>query len=197
MLKVHIASSRQKEIGDRCRQWASFEDLGKIHWTTPEDCEVFVSVLYDTILTPEFIKGRRCYNFHPGILPDYRGAGVYSWVLINGEKETGITLHEIDADIDHGPILDVRSFAILPHDTAGRLFEHSMDLLFQMFVEWFPRLLSGEYTKRANLGGRLYLRSELEEAKDLTGLIRGFTFEGKEPAFWCDSRGEKHYITWE
>ena len=93
-----------------------------------DECEVFISVLYDKILPASFLEGRRCYNFHPGILPQYRGAGAFSWAILNGEKETGITLHEIDGDIDHGPIINISRFPVLPYDTASKLYEVACEL---------------------------------------------------------------------
>ena len=94
MYKVHIATSRPEEIGNRCRTYASHNLPNGFELTdVPAECDVFISVLYDTLITEEFIAARRAYNFHPGILPDFRGAGAFSWALLNKEKETGITLH--------------------------------------------------------------------------------------------------------
>ena len=197
MIKVHIATSRPKEIGDRCWMWArqnlpdGFELVDD-----PDECDIFISVLYDTLLTPTFLEGRRCYNFHPGILPDYRGSGTYSWVLLNEDNQTGVTLHEIDPDIDSGPIISIRQISIGERDTAQVLFERCMGLLFNMFVECFPFLLSGKYDTIPNKEGNLYLRKHLEEKKDISHIIRAFTFEGKESAYWYDSKGNKQYVEW-
>lgn len=198
-MKVHLASSRPEQIGNFCREWADAHR--NVHpeaftWSNADDCDVFVSVLYDRIIPEEFIRGRRCYNFHPGILPSYRGSGVYSWVLINKEKETGVTLHEIDKDIDHGPIIDVSRTVICERDTAETLFHRCMNLLFRMFEFWFPKLLANDYITTPNIGGRLYLRRDLERAKDITHIIRAFEFTGKESAFWYDSTGHKHHVRW-
>ena len=182
-MKVHIASSRPKEIGERCYLW-TLDNLpeGFEYTCNPKESDVFISVLFDTLLEPEFIHkpGRRCYNFHPGVLPDYRGSGAYSWALINREPITGVTLHEVDKDIDHGIIIKVEHVAILPTDTAESLFQRSMDLLFRMFKFHFQSLLDNEYITFPNLGGRLYLRKHFDEAKDITHIIKAFTFMGKE-----------------
>ena len=194
MYKVHIATSRQAEIGNRCIAYAKDNLPANFELTDiAEECDVFISVLYDTIISEEFIAARRSYNFHPGILPDFRGAGAFSWALINKEKETGITLHEIDANIDNGPIIDVSKTAITAEDTAGSLFVRCMDLLFNLFVTYFNSLLTGNYTTHANAGGCLYLRKDLEVAKDISHIVRAFTFEGKESAYWIDSEGNKKY----
>lgn len=204
MRKVHIATSRPSEIGNRCKDWAATNTPIEYDITEePDECDVFISVLYDTILNPEFLNDfrngskRRSYNFHPGILPNYRGAGVYSWVLINKETETGVTLHEIDPDIDSGPIIDIARTTIIYQDTAESLFLRCMDLLFQMFVTHYHRILSGEYVTTENEGGNFYSRQSLEGAKDITHMIKAFRFYGKESAYWFDSRGNRRHIEWE
>ena len=197
IVKVHIASSRPKQIGNRCRQWARINLPPGFEMTEiPDDCALFISVLCDTLITKQFIDSRKCYNFHPGILPNYRGSGIYSWVLINKETETGVTLHEIDYNIDSGPIIATSRTQITEHDTADSIFVRCMDLLYSMFVAYFSRLLSGDYQVYPNEGGRLYLRRHLEDAKDISHLVRAFTFKGKESAYWRDSSGVNRYVEW-
>lgn len=194
-MKLYIATSRPEEIGNRCMEWAKKERYELTSWLI--DCDVFISVLYDELIDKEFIDRHRCYNFHPGILPDYRGSGAYSWALINGEVETGITLHEIKYNIDSGPIIEIRRTLIGEHDTAETLFVRCMDILFNMFRYWLPYIVSGEYVTQPNEGGKLYLRKDLELAKDISGLVKGLTFSGKESAYWFDSKGNKHYVEWQ
>jgi len=183
MRKIHIATSR--EIGRRCQDCVS--DMASM-----EDCDIFISILYDKLLTPEFIASKKaCYNFHPGYLPDYRGSGAYSWVIINGESTAGVTLHLIDKDIDHGPILDRRVFPVKDTDTAETLFHQAENIIYDMFKEWLPKLISGQHDLQPNIGGHVYLRKDLDKAKDLTRFVRAFTFEGKDNAYYYNSKGEK------
>lgn len=160
------------------------------------ECDVLISVMYDRLLHQDFLVDRRCYNFHPGILPEYRGAGAYSWAIINGERETGVTLHQIDQDIDHGPIIEVRRFPVTPADTAGSLFAQAEKVMALMFRRWYDRMVTGsvEVTPQEEAYAGIYYRKELERAKDLTRYVRALTFEGKESAYFIDSRGEKIYI---
>jgi methionyl-tRNA formyltransferase len=196
--KVMIASSRNTQIGNRCQAYARqvLPDGYELVYNH-NACDVFISVLYDTLLTKEFIDGRRCYNFHPGILPAYRGAGAYSWALINKEELTGVTLHEIDRNIDSGPTIAKLTTKITAQDTAQTLFDRSMDLLYNLFTTYFQSLIEGScISYPENWGGTLYLRSHLEPQKNLSHYIKAFTFDDKECAYWYDSTGEKHYIEW-
>lgn len=194
-MKVCIASSRPREIGDRCLAWAKENPAPDVQLVeNPRACDVFISVLYDQRVDPNFIAKRRCYNFHPGLLPHYRGCGIYSWVLINRERDTGVTLHEIDYSLDTGAIIETVKTPITEYDTAESLFRRCMDLLYGLFTAYLHRLVASDYVTRPNQGGHLYLKRDLEKAKDISHIIRAFTFRGKESAFWCDRRGAKHYV---
>jgi methionyl-tRNA formyltransferase len=190
-MKVNISSSR--EIGGKCVEWAKKNmPEGWEYVEYKEDCDVFISLMYDELLTEEFLKNRRCYNFHPGILPMYRGAGVFSWVLINGDKECGITLHEIDKDIDHGAIIEIRKFIVEDKNTAQDLYEKGMVVMESMFVDYFRKLLENEYTTQGTVGiDRMYYRKDLEKKKDISNIVRAFTFEGKENSYFINKYGDK------
>lgn len=160
-----------------------------------EECEVFISVLYDTLITEEFIDGRlACYNFHPGVLPEYRGSGAFSWSILNKEAYTGITLHEIDMGIDSGPVIDLRRIPILSNDTAGSLFKRAEEKIFTMFEQWFMRLATGEIRGVPQTSkGHIYYRKDLDVAKDITHIVRAFTFPGKESCYYVKD-GKKIYL---
>lgn len=192
-MKVYIATSRP--IGEECRRWAHWNLPPGFEWGSMDDCDIFISVLYDKIVPAEFIAGKKCFNFHPGLLPQYRGAGAFSWVLINGEKHTGVTLHEIDKDIDHGAIITRGMFEILPEHTAEDLFNLAMAQILTMFKFWFKLIITNDYGKRRfPINRKIYLRKDLEEAKDLTRFVKALTFKGKENAYFINARGEKKYL---
>ena len=198
MIKVFIASSRSQEIGERCREYADDHlPEGYVLCDSPDLCDIFISVLYDTIVSKKFIESKiRCVNFHPGVLPDYRGAGAYSWAIINKEKFTGVTLHEIDHNIDSGPIIDIQTTLIHPQDTAESLFGRCMDILYEMFQDYFIQILSGSYQDSPNVGGNIYLRKDLENAKDITHIVRAFTFKGKENAYFYNHDNKKIFLNY-
>jgi methionyl-tRNA formyltransferase len=74
----------------------------------------------------------RLYNFHPSLLPYYRGPVPSYWCIRNGEERTGITLHEVGAEIDRGRILWQATLPITttdPEDLDGRLSRLGADVL--------------------------------------------------------------------
>src|SRR5262245_20506006 len=57
-------------------------------------------------------------NVHASLLPKYRGAAPIQWAIANGEKETGVTVFQLDAQVDHGSVLGRETTPIGPEETA-------------------------------------------------------------------------------
>ena len=87
-------------------------------------------------------------NTHPSLLPKYRGGNPYSRVILNGETETGVTIHFMDESFDTGDIIAQKSYHIHSKATMGTLFNElnviGIELLLQVLqmyeVEPLPRL---------------------------------------------------------
>ncbi len=62
-------------------------------------------------------------NVHPSLLPKYRGAAPINWTIINGEKETGVTIIKISQQIDGGGMLSQKKVPVLENETAGSLHD--------------------------------------------------------------------------
>lgn len=86
--------------------------------------ELIVVSTFNQIITNAIIRIPKygVINIHPSLLPQYRGTTPTAWVLINGEKETGISVHFIeDETIDSGRIILQSRLKIMPEDTDGIL----------------------------------------------------------------------------
>jgi methionyl-tRNA formyltransferase len=81
-------------------------------------------------------------NVHASLLPDYRGAAPINWVLINGEKITGVTTFWIDKEIDTGKILLQKSIEIMPEWNAGDLHDKLMYLGADLLIETIQKIES-------------------------------------------------------
>ena len=81
-------------------------------------------------------------NVHASLLPDYRGAAPINWVLINGEKITGVTTFWIDKEIDTGKILLQKSIEIMPEWNAGNLHDKLMYLGADLLIETIQKIES-------------------------------------------------------
>ena len=87
---------------------------------------------------------RGAYNMHGSLLPKYRGRVPTNWAVLNGETETGATLHEMAAKPDAGAILAQTSVPILPDDTAQEVFDKVTVAAEQTLWRVLPALLAGE-----------------------------------------------------
>ncbi|MDP9465379.1 MAG: hypothetical protein M3P52_12195 [Actinomycetota bacterium] len=79
-------------------------------------------------------------NLHFGPLPRYRGVAPIAWALINGEAETGVTLHHIKVGVDNGPIISSQSVAILPEDTGRTLYDKCSAAAVELFRNAWPQV---------------------------------------------------------
>ncbi len=85
-------------------------------------------------------------NLHASLLPDYRGAAPINHVIINGEKETGITTFLIDHQIDTGNILLQKKINIAPYETAGTLHEKIKSDGAKLVIQTIDGLISKNIT---------------------------------------------------
>lgn len=165
--------------------------------TDIEEADIVFSIYEKKLFTKEFIDSKKkVFNFHHGKLPDYRGCGTHTWAIVNGEKDFTITLHEVDYGIDTGAVIDEYSYPIEDTDTAELLVLKGNEVVVALFVKWFEKLCKGEYeTKKQTWKGNLYQRKDLEKLKDLSRVVRAFQFTRKEPCFYDDASGQRHYLT--
>ena len=87
--------------------------------------EAIVVVAYGQLLPKPMLTlpPHGCLNLHASLLPKYRGAAPISWAIIRGDTLTGVTIMQMEARMDAGPILLQRAQPIRPHDTAATLSE--------------------------------------------------------------------------
>ncbi|KAA3617049.1 MAG: hypothetical protein D8M58_04365 [Calditrichaeota bacterium] len=80
-------------------------------------------------------------NFHPSLLPKYRGASPFHGAILNGEKETGITVHHINSGIDTGNIIIQKSFKIDKYEMINTLIKRSHKVASQLAFEVISKKL--------------------------------------------------------
>ena len=90
----------------------------------------------------------RVLNIHPALLPKYGGQGMYGdrvheAVLAAGERETGVTIHLVDEEYDHGPIVAQCTVPVVAEDTVASLSKRVIDREHEFLVEALERLATG------------------------------------------------------
>jgi methionyl-tRNA formyltransferase len=107
--------------------------------------DLVLSVFYRDLLSARVLAAGRlaALNLHPSLLPAYRGRAPINWVLVNGETETGITLHHMVAKADAGDIVAQRRVPIEPRDTALTLYLKVEQAGIELLAEALPRVAAG------------------------------------------------------
>lgn len=85
-----------------------------------------------------------CINVHASLLPKYRGAAPINWAIANGELETGVTIMQMDAGMDTGPLLAKHAITIGDDETAPELSSRLARLGADLLSETMPRIERGE-----------------------------------------------------
>ena len=104
---------------------------------------------FHTILPQKLINcaGFEAINIHPSLLPMYKGPNPTNWVLVNGEKETGVTIHRVTDKIDTGDILLQKSI-IIDEENDGELRNRLYQVGATMFTEIVEQLFSNKIQAR-------------------------------------------------
>ncbi len=108
--------------------------------------DLIVVAAFGQILKPDVLSLPRhgCINVHASLLPRWRGAAPIVAAILNGDEETGVTIMQMDAGLDTGPMLAKKSIRIEPTDTAGSVSQALSTLGADLLIETLPGYLSGD-----------------------------------------------------
>lgn len=144
------------------------------------DCDLFVSMSFNQIFKAEIIDIPRLkiINCHAGKLPFYRGRNVLNWVLINDEKEFGITVHYVDEGIDTGDIILQRSYPITDQDDYKSLLDKAYIQCANILYDSIKLIQNNKV--------------ELTKQKDIhpIGMYCGIRCKGDEIIYWNQTSRE-------
>jgi UDP-4-amino-4-deoxy-L-arabinose formyltransferase/UDP-glucuronic acid dehydrogenase (UDP-4-keto-hexauronic acid decarboxylating) len=156
-------------------------------------------------LIPETVLSlapRGAYNLHGSLLPKYRGRAPVNWMIANGEREAGVTLHHMVARADAGDIVGQRATAIDDDDTALTLYRKLVPLGVELIREFHPSIVDGSAPRRPqDLSlGSYYGRRKPEDgridwrwpARRIVNLVRAVT--RPYPGAFCFIAGLKLLI---
>ena len=168
--------------------------------------DVLVSVMFGYILKSPVIATavKGAINLHPAYLPYNRGAHPNVWSIIDNTP-AGVTLHVINQGVDTGKILAQKRLTILPTDTGESLYQRLEDAAHDLFVEAWPKLMSGKIKSRPQpRGGSFHTVKDLQKVdeidlnknymgRDLINLLRARTFPPYNGAYF-KAGGRKIFV---
>ncbi|WP_233978055.1 bifunctional UDP-4-amino-4-deoxy-L-arabinose formyltransferase/UDP-glucuronic acid oxidase ArnA [Pectobacterium versatile] len=149
--------------------------------------DVIFSFYYRTLLSDDILQlpAFGAFNLHGSLLPRYRGRAPVNWVLVNGETQTGVTLHKMVSRADAGDIVAQSVVAIDDDDTALTLHGKCRTAAAALLAQQLPLIRSREITltpqdeSRASYFGRRTAADGLidwhKSAREINNLIRAVT----------------------
>jgi methionyl-tRNA formyltransferase len=167
---------------------------------------ILYSFFYRNLLPEELLKIPPLggFNLHASLLPKYRGRSPVNWMIINGEREAGVTLHHMIARADAGDIVAQRAVEIAEDDTALTLYRKLVPLGASLIREYHPLIVGGLAPRRVqNLSAGSYFGRRRPEdgridwnwpARRIFNLVRGVTHP--YPGAFCFIGGRK-LMVWE
>ena len=170
------------------------------------DPAIIYSFFYRNLLPERLLDCARlgAYNLHGALLPKYRGRASVNWVLVNGETETGVTLHHMVARADAGDIVGQRRTEIDDADTALTLYRKLVPLGAGLVREFHPLIAAGCAPRRAQdiaagsyFGRRTPADGKIDwrwPARRIYNLVRAVTHP--YPGAWC-KLGERKLLVWQ
>lgn len=158
--------------------------LDRIRTMAPE---MIFSFYYRHLLSDEILQcaEKGAFNLHGSLLPKYRGRAPLNWALVNGERETGVTLHRMVKRADAGNILAQQKVAIEDQDNALTLHRKLTQAAEQLLNDVLPRLRKGEVSEwpqdesqATRVGGRTAEDGRIDwnqPAQTIHNLVRAVT----------------------
>jgi len=120
------------------------EWVAKIKELNPD---LIILTAFGQIIPQEILDAPKykALNIHPSLLPKYRGASPIQSVILNGDTEAGVCLMVMDAEMDHGPILEISEFQILnPKISYTELSEGLSNLGSELLIKTLPDYIDGK-----------------------------------------------------
>lgn len=109
------------------------------------EADIFVVAAFGQILSAEILNMPRlgCVNVHASLLPKYRGAAPIQWCILDGEKETGVTIMQMDIGLDTGDMISKCIVPIEDSDTGDSLHDKLMEAGAKLLVDTLPSIENG------------------------------------------------------
>lgn len=115
---------------------------------TLKNYDLFLVASYGKIIPQEIldIPTHGTLNIHPSLLPKYRGPSPLETAILNGDKETGVTIMLVDAEMDHGPILAKEELALNDSYNFEQLRDKLAEKGTEVLIKILPDYLAGKIT---------------------------------------------------
>ena len=189
-----------------------FTDSNFIAVDLKNDCDNIVKE-YDLVFSlhckqlfpSELVNNVRCINVHPGLNPFNRGWFPQVFSIIN-KLPIGVTIHEMDEELDHGPIIVQKELEIEAWETSYNVYKRVQDLETELLKENLLKIINNDYKAvQPNSEGNVNLKKDFNELceidldkkvsyREAIDFFRSMSFKGYKNAFFYDEEGNKIFV---
>ena len=147
--------------------------------------DLIITAAYGQFLPSKFLQSAKiaAVNVHGSLLPKYRGGAPIQYALINGDKQTGVTIMEMVKQMDAGAIYAQKAITIQKDDTAGTVFEKLSFLGRDLLLQTLPQIIADPQKKTAQDETKVVFSPNISKeqeqikismtAREANNLIRG------------------------
>ena len=168
--------------------------------------DLFISLHCKQLFPDELVNNYRCINVHPGLNPFNRGWFPQVFSILN-KKPVGVTIHEMDRELDHGPIIFQEEIPIYSYDTSQDVYQRIQDNEIEMIREHLEEIVNREYTARKmESEGNTNYKEDFDRLckinlnkegtfGEFIDLLRATTFAKYDNAYFVDEDGNKVFVS--
>lgn len=167
---------------------------------------VFLSLHCKQMFPEKLVGCYRCINVHPGYNPYNRGWFPQVFSILN-KKPAGVTIHEMDRELDHGPVICQEYVEIQPYDTSWDVYQRIQQKEADMLEVYLANLLEGNYNRSAMpMEGNVNSKADFEKLckidlgraatyGEVIDFLRATTFDAYDNAYFLDQDGNRVYVS--
>lgn len=167
--------------------------------------DLFFSLHCKQIFPNKIVSKFRCINVHPGLNPYNRGWYPQVFSILN-KLPVGVTFHEMDTFLDHGPIIVQKAVTIESWDTSFDVYNKIQRLEIDLLKKELPRILKGDYqTFTPQNEGNINRKADFDKLceidlqqnitwREAIDRLRALSFNGYKNAYFIDEHGKKIFI---
>jgi len=168
--------------------------------------DLVISIHCKQIFPAEMTRAVKCINVHAGLNPFNRGWFPQVFSIING-LPWGVTIHEIDEELDHGDIIIQEQMELHAWDTSSSAYNRILDKEIELLEKVLIKIVDGNYsTMKMPSEGNVNLKKDFKDLcmldlnekvtmKEAIDRLRALSYSGYKNAFFNDDYGNKVHIS--
>lgn len=167
--------------------------------------DLFLSLHCKQLFPAHMVKNHLCINVHPGYNPYNRGWFPQVFGIMN-KLPIGVTIHKMDTELDHGPILYQERLELKGDDTSKDIYQRILETELKLLDEHWEDILTGNYTLTPMASeGNINTKQDFDALcqipmdkpatyGEVIDYLRAMTFAPYQNAYFYDTDGKKVYV---